>query len=157
MSWSLPRLYLSPQRDSRSSELSVSRPLFCTAIFRRTGSGEFDVLPIELQPFGHRTVAAAPGGQIARNAADGGDADPRLPVDLTVGQAALQQLDHGPAVRHRLQFGRRAQVAEEAAAFLHTAQRQYGRAQRTLVLLLLPQGDGTIGFHGAGLLAESMY
>jgi hypothetical protein len=45
-------------------------------------------------------------------------------------------------------FRRRAQVAEEAAAFLDAAQRQDGGAQRALMLLFLADGDGTVGFHG---------
>ena len=91
----------------------------------------------ELQPLGDGAVAAVARGQVARDAADGGDADAGLPVDLAVGQAALQQFDHRPAVGHGLQFGRRAQVAEEAAAFLDAAQRQDRGAQRALVLLFL--------------------
>src|SRR5665811_16319 len=128
MSWSLPRLYLRPQRDSRSSELSVSRPLFCTAIFRRMESGELICSPGELQPFGDGPVAAVSGREVARDAADRGDAHPGLTVDLPVGQAPLKQLDHRPAIRHRLQFGRSAEIAEEAAAFLHAAQHEDRRA-----------------------------
>src|ERR1700730_17651831 len=129
MSWSLPRLYLRPQRDSRSSELSVRRPLFCTAIFRRTGFGEFDSSAIELQPLGHGAI----------------------------GQAALQLFVDGPAIRHRLQFRRRAQIAEKTPAFLDAAQRQYRRAQRAFVLLFLPQGDETVGFHGGFGVPARMY
>jgi hypothetical protein len=72
-------------------------------------------------------------------------------VDLAIGQAALQEFYHGPTIRHRLQFRRRAQIAEKAPAFLDAAQRQYRRTQRAFVLLFLPLSDGTIGFHGRAL------
>src|SRR5258708_3329732 len=157
MSWSLPRLYLRPQRDSRSSELSVRRPLFCTAIFRR-GLGADCMSPIDLQPLGYGAVAAIARRQIAGDAADGGDADPRLSVDLAIGQAALQEFDHRPTIRHRLQFRRRAQVAEKTPAFLDAAQRQYGATQGTFVLLFLAQSDGTVGFHDrTAVVDRSMY
>jgi hypothetical protein len=42
----------------------------------------------------------------------------------------------------------RAQIAEEAAAFLDAAQRQNRGAERALVLLFLAQRDRAIGFHG---------
>src|SRR5258708_37984654 len=121
MNWAVPRRYFGPKGEGRSSELSVRRPLFCTAIFRRTGSGEFNVLAIEAQPFGDRPVAAVAGGEIAGDAADGGDADPGLPVDFAVGQAALQEFDHCPSIRHGLQFRLRAQIAEKDPALLDAA------------------------------------
>src|SRR3974390_2013488 len=124
MSWSLPRLYLRPQRESSSSEFSVRRPLFWTAILRRIGSLEWRALCIELQPLGHDSIAAAARHQVARDAPDGGDAHAGLPVDLPIRQSPLQQLDHGPAIRHRLQLRGRAQVAEEAAALVDGAQCQ---------------------------------
>jgi len=126
MSWSLPRLYLSPQRDSKSKECSVSRPL---------------------QPLGDRAISAVTGAEVAGDAPDGGHADSRLSVDFAVGQRALQQLDHRPAIRHGLQFGRGAQIAEEAAAFIDAGQAQDRRVQRTFVLLLLAQADGPVGLH----------
>src|SRR5580692_4543561 len=118
MSWSLPRLYFKPQRDNRSRELSVSRPLFCTAIFKRMESPEPSLLRIEFQPLGDRPVAAVARHKKARDAADGGDADAGLTMNLAIRQAALQQFDHGPTIRHRLQFRGRAQIAEEAAALI---------------------------------------
>ena len=63
-------------------------------------------------------IATIALGQVARHAADGGDADAGLAMNLAIGQAAPQALDHRPAVRHRLQFGRGAQVTQEGAAFL---------------------------------------
>src|SRR5438552_12480673 len=143
MSWSLPRLSCKPQRDSSSSEASVRRPLFCTAIFRRgaaplaapagglaagLGAGFGVESGILLQAVGDGPIAAVAGGEIASDPADGGDADAGLPVDLAVGQAAFQELDHRPAVGHGLQLGGRAQVAKEAAALLDAAQRQNGGA-----------------------------
>src|SRR5580692_4589654 len=104
MSWSLPRLYFKPHRDSRSSELSVSRPLFCTAIFRRMESTACGGLGMLLQPFGDGAVAAVARSEVARYAADGGDADAGLLVNFPVRQPALEEFDHGPAIRHGLQF-----------------------------------------------------
>src|SRR6266404_3677323 len=153
MSWSLPRLNLRPQRDNRSRELSVSRPLFCMAIFSRISgfafmSGPAFMSGIRIQPIGDGAVAAVSRRQVASHPADRGDADAGLPVDLAIGQAALEKLDHRPAVRHGLQFGGRAQVAEETAAFLNAAQRQNRSAEVALVLLFLADGDGTVGLHG---------
>src|SRR5260221_9313971 len=154
MSWSLPRLNLRPQRDKRSRELSVSRPLFCMAIFSRMSGLAFMskfafMSGIRVQPIGDGAVAAVSRRQVASHPADRGDADAGLLVDFAIGQAAFQQLDHRPAVRHGLQFGGRAQVAKEAAAFLNAAQRQNRSAERALMLLFLADGDGTVGFHGA--------
>src|ERR1700733_12162755 len=112
MSWSFPRLNFKPHRDSRSSEASVSRPLFCIAIRRRTDGSRWGGSSIELQPDRDSTVAAVAGEKIACDAAYGGDADAGLLVDFPVGQTPFQQLDNGPAVGHRLQFRRRAQVTE---------------------------------------------
>src|ERR1700730_14447892 len=101
MSWSLPRLNCNPQRDNSSSDASVKRPLFCTAIFRRVAE-PFDGLSMQFHPFGDGTVTAVAGSKTARDAADGGDADAGLPVDLAIGQAALQECNHRPAVGHGL-------------------------------------------------------
>src|SRR5260370_33193379 len=116
MSWSLPRLNLRPQRDKRSRELSVSWPLFCMAIFSRMPGLAF-MSRVRVQPIGAGAVAAVSGCQVASHPAYRGDADAGLLVDFSIGQAAFQKLDHRPAVRHRLQFGGRAQVAKETTAF----------------------------------------
>ena len=100
------------------------------------------------EPQGDGPVAAVARREITRNPADRGHADAGLLVDLAVRKSALQKLDHGPAIRHRLQFRRRAQVAEETAAFLERAQGQYGGAQGSLVLLLLAQRHRSVGLHG---------
>src|SRR3974390_641296 len=134
MSWSLPRLYLRPQRERSSSEWSVRRPLFWTAILRRMGSLEAPALCIELQPLGHDPIAPAARHQVARDAADGGDAHAGLPVTLPIRQAPLQPVDPGPAVSHRLQLRGGAQVAEEAAALVDGAQCQDRIAERAFVL-----------------------
>src|ERR1700733_55039 len=150
MSWSLPRVYFSPHRDKSSSEASVSRPLFCTATLSRTGPESLmreASSRMRLQPIGHRAIAAVARQQVARHAADGGHTHAGLLVDIAIGQAALEELDHGPAIRHGLQLGGRAQVAKKAAAFLDAAQRENRREKRALVLLFLPLGDGTVGFH----------
>jgi hypothetical protein len=72
-------------------------------------------------------------------------------VDVAIGQAALEELDYGPAIRHGLQLGGRAKVAKKAAAFLDAAQRENRGEQRALVLLFLPLGDWAVGFHESGL------
>jgi len=69
-------------------------------------------------------------------------------MDVAIRQPALEELHDGPAIRHRLQLVRRAQVAEEAAAFLDAAQRKDRREQRALVLLLLPLRHRAVGLHG---------
>jgi hypothetical protein len=68
-------------------------------------------------------------------------------VDIAIGEAALEELDHGPAIRHGLQLGGRAKVAKEAAALFDAAQREHRSEQRTLVLLFLPLAHWTVGFH----------
>jgi len=57
---------------------------------------------------------------------------PVCPMNLAIRQSAPQTLDHRPAVGHRLQFSRGAQVAQEGAAFLDAAQRDDGRDQVAL-------------------------
>src|SRR5580704_3900374 len=101
MSWSLPRLNLRPQRDKRSRELSVSRPLFCMAIFSRISglvlapvSGFAFMSRIRVQPIGDGAVAAVPRRQIAGHPADRGDADAGLLVNFSIGQAAPQKQGH---------------------------------------------------------------
>jgi hypothetical protein len=92
-------------------------------------------------------IATIALGQVARHAADGGDADAGLAMNLAIGQAAPQALDHGPAVGHRLQFRRRAQVAQEGAAFLDAAQRDDGGDQVALGQGFLARGQLPVGFH----------
>jgi hypothetical protein len=117
------------------------------AIFNRIESCDFDSLSIEFQPFSDGPVAAVSGSEVTGDPADGGDAHARLPVDFPIGQAAFQQFDYGPTVSHGLQFCRRAQIAEKTSAFLDASQRENRAAQGAFVLLLLPLGDGAIGFH----------
>ena len=106
----------------------------------------------ELQPIGHCAIAAVARLQVARDAADGGHTHAGLPVDFAIGQAALEELDHGPAIGHGLQLGRRAKVAKKTAAFLDAAQRQNRRAKGALVLLFLPLGHWAVGFHESAVL-----
>lgn len=124
----------------------MSRPLFCTAIFRRMVSAETSALRIELQPFGNRPIPAIAGHQVAGDAPNRRDTDAGLFMDFAIRQSPLQQFHHRPPIGHRLQFGGRAQITEETAALIDRAQRQDGGAQRTLVLLLLPQGYQPVGF-----------
>src|SRR5690242_14223157 len=150
MSWSLPRLYLRPQRTSRSSELSVSRPDFCKATLRRV---DLSIMGLALrrsllfEARGGEGVAAVAVGQVAGDPADSRDADAGLLVDLAVGHALLEQGDDGPAVREGLQLRRRAQVAKERPAFLDAAQGQDGAEQRTLREDFLAGCDGAMLFH----------
>src|SRR5512145_1983926 len=143
MSWSLPRLYLRPQRTSRSREFSVSRPDFCTAILRR-GSPSISA---RLEPPCRKRVAATPGSEVTSDAPDGGYAHPGVPLYLAVRQPLLQQPDHRPAVGKRLQLGRRAQVAEESAAFLHRAQRQDGLKEAAFGRSLLSWSQALVRLH----------
>ena len=59
----------------------------------------------------------------------GGHADAGALVDLAIGHALLQQRHHLPAVRQRLQLGRRAQVAQERGDLFGAGQRGEGRSQ----------------------------
>src|ERR1043165_6201424 len=108
MSWSRPRESLRPQFLSSSSELSVSRPDFCTASLRRWSLSFGDMgIPevaagatqwisgVALLPVHGQRIAAVAVGQVTGHAADGGDADAGDAVDFAVGQALLQPLDHG--------------------------------------------------------------
>src|SRR5262245_14814917 len=92
-------------------------------------------------------VSAITGVDVTGHASNGGDAHARQAVDLAIGHFALQVLDYRPAISHRLQLRRGAQVAEEFATFLHRAQRQDGAVQGAFGELLLPDGDGTVLFH----------
>src|ERR1700722_14501353 len=143
MSWSLPRESFRPQRVSRSTEGSVRRPDFCTASLMRVSLSM--LRPVDT--LRRQGVAAIALGQVARHAADGGDADAGLAMNLAIGQAAPQALDHGPAVRHRLQFGRGTQVAQEGAAFLPAAPRDQDYDQVALALGLLARGMLSMGFN----------
>ena len=113
----------------------MSRPDFCTASFRRSvihgAEPPSAGVRLALTASGER-VAAVAVGQKARHAADGRDAHAGEAVDLPVGQARLQPLHHGPAIGHRLQLGRRAQIAKEGAAFLQRLQRGDGGEQVAL-------------------------
>src|SRR5450631_2989579 len=99
MSWSLPRLNLRPQRDRRSSELSVSRPLFCIAIFNRMVLSiawccqDFNASRsrVQFQAVGDGPITAVAGSEVARHPADRRDAHARLPMNFAVGQPALQE------------------------------------------------------------------
>src|SRR5882672_2573235 len=143
MSWSLPRLYLSPQRTSRSRELSVRRPDFCTATFKRWRLS----MSAALQARHRGGVATVAGVEISRHTPEGGDAHAGEAMDFTIGRVALQILDHRPAIGHGLQLRRRAQVAEELAAFLHRAQRQDCGIQGALGELFLALADIAVQFH----------
>ena len=102
---------------------------------------------LELEPLGDRAIAAVARGEIAGHAPDRGDAHAGLLVNVAIGQSALQELHHRPAIGHGLQLGGGAQIAEEAAAFLDAAQRENRRPERPLVLALLAYRHRSIGLH----------
>src|SRR5687767_5354263 len=117
MSWSLPRLYLRPQRTSRSSELSVSRPDFCSATLRREVLSMTALCGSLLFEAGSgKRVTAVAIGQVTSDAPDRRDTDTRLPVNLAIGDTLLQEGNDSPAISECLQLGGRAQVAKESAA-----------------------------------------
>jgi hypothetical protein len=93
-------------------------------------------------------VAAVAAGEKARHAAYGRDAHAGELMDLAVRQRALERTDHGPPIRHRLKFRRRAQVAEEGADFLGGLEGGKSDAQASLREGFLAGGDGAVGFHG---------
>ena len=109
------------------------------ALFEKAGYGVEDTLT----ELGHMTL-----GEVTRNPADGGHADAREPVDLAVGKALLQPLDHGPAIGDGLQLGRRAQVAEEGTAFVDRLEGQHGGKQAALRERFLAGGYVAVLFHG---------
>src|SRR6185295_811671 len=156
MSWSLPREILRPQRRSRSIDGSVSRPDFCTASLRRVSSmtGSLGALRAVAVAAGGRfdsirdeRVAAIARGNEARDPAYGGDAHAGELVNLAIGHSASHVLDDGPAIGHGLQLGRRAEVAEERAAFLRRAQRRHGGEQAALGLNFLARTHVSVEFH----------
>src|SRR4051812_45872114 len=143
MSWSRPRESLSPQLLSSSSELSVSRPDFCTASLRRWSLSLGFIMDsgVALLPVGGEGISPVAVGQVTRHAADGGDADTGDAMYLAVGQAFLQPLHHRPSVGHGLQLGRCTEIAEEGAAFIHALECQHGSEQVALRECLLACGD----------------
>jgi hypothetical protein len=81
------------------------------------------------------------------DAADRRDAHAGQSVDLAIRHALLQPLDDGPAVGHRLQFRRGAQVTEEGAAFVDVLERQHGREQAAFRERFLAGGDVAVLLH----------
>src|SRR5882757_6574246 len=109
-----------------SREGSVRRPDFWTASLRRNSS--MARCPFS-QSFRGYFVAAVATGQKPGHAADSGYADPGQAMDFPIGKLALQVFDHAPPVRHGLNLGGRAQIAQESAAFLGRLQRCKGRVK----------------------------
>src|SRR5947199_6094957 len=103
-----------------SSEGSVRRPDFWTASFRRNSS-------MVGFPFAHAFrgyfVTAVATLEKARHAPDSRHTDTGETMNFPIRKLALQVLDDAPPVRHRLDLGGRAQVAQESAAFLGLLQR----------------------------------
>src|SRR5262245_48998430 len=157
MSWSLPREIFRPQRTSRSSDGSVRRPDFWTASFRRVSSMAADLgsagffaiaFAVTFDSLGCELVAAVTRHDEARDAPDGRDTDTGEPMDLSVGQALLQELHHRPAIGHGLDLGGRAQVLEERLAFLGRAQRRDRGEQLLFRLDFLAGRDVAVELHG---------
>ena len=92
-------------------------------------------------------VATVAGRHVPSHARDGGHADARVFVDLAIRQPALEPLDDGPAIRHRLEFSWGAQVAKERAAFVDVAQGQNGLIEGSLCARFLPGCEAGVGFH----------
>ena len=75
-------------------------------------------------------IAACALHQTPRDAADRGNADRGAVVDLSIGQAIEQQRHDAPAVRHRFELGRRAQIGQQGAQLAAIVQPQQRVAQR---------------------------
>jgi hypothetical protein len=98
-------------------------------------------------PHGER-IAAVAMGEETRNTPDGRHADASQPMDLTIGKAALQTVNSRPAIGHRLNFRRRAQVAKECSALIRRSQHRNSRKQRSFSERFLAWTHGSMDFHG---------
>jgi hypothetical protein len=98
--------------------------------------------------FGRYLVAAVATLKESRYAADRRHTDTGQPMYFPVRKLALQVFDYAPAVRHGLDFGWRAQVAQECAAFLGRLQRSQRCVQIALSERFLAGSDVTVAFHG---------
>src|SRR5579872_5307470 len=121
-----------------SSDGSVSRPDFWTASFKRVSSMTRGLLA---DPFCGYFIATVAAGEKARHAANCRDTDTGQSVYLAIRQPTLQELDDAPAISHRLNFRRRAQIAEESAAFLSALQGRDGRVEIAFCQSFLPGRD----------------
>src|ERR1700761_2280124 len=127
-----------------SREGSVSRPDFCTASFKRSSSMACRLLTQSARRNG---VAAVAVGQEACDTPDGRHTDTGELVNLTVGQATLQILDHAPSIRHGLYFGGRAQIPQECPALVSRLQGREHGVQVPFRQSLLARGDVPMGLH----------
>jgi hypothetical protein len=95
--------------------------------------------------YGVSTIAAS---QEARHPSDRRDTDTGQPVNLPIGQPALQKLNYAPPVRHGLDLGWGTQIAKKRPAFIRGLQSSQGCVQITLGKCFLPGADVTMAFHG---------
>jgi len=98
--------------------------------------------------FGRYFVAAVATLKESRYAADRRHTDTGQPMYFPVRELALQMFDNTPTIRHGLNLGRSAQVAQERAAFLGRVQRSQRCVQIALSEGFLAGGDVTVAFHG---------
>jgi hypothetical protein len=92
-------------------------------------------------------ISAIAVSQEARYPPDRRYTDTGQPMDLPIGQPALQKLNHAPSVRHRLDLGWGTQIAQKCPAFIRGLQRSQGCVQITLGKSFLPGADVTMAFH----------
>src|SRR5262245_27949266 len=91
-----------------------------------------------------QSVTTAAARQASGDATDRRHADTRAVRDLAIRQFLAQQPDDAPAVGERLQFGRAAQVAQEVAAFVRSAQGQERLVERALGGGFLARADAAV-------------
>jgi hypothetical protein len=91
-------------------------------------------------------VAAIAVSEKTRDTPDGSNAYSGQFVNLAVRFAFAQQFDDPPAVRERLQFGRRAQIAKKTPALIDGAKCQHRPVQRFFTLARLCLGCRSV-FH----------
>src|SRR5687767_11393612 len=85
--------------------------------------------------------------QRAGNPGDRGSADAGLVVDPPVRQPAIEQPNHGPAIRQLAELGRRAQVGEESLTLVRIAKLEHCAPQRPPPGSKLPLGTGWLWLH----------
>ena len=93
-----------------------------------------------------KVIVAIAASEKTRDAPDGSDAYSGQFVNLAVRFAFAQQFDYPPAVRERLQFGRRTQIAKKTPALIDGAERQHRPVQRFFTLACLCLGCRSV-FH----------
>jgi len=93
-------------------------------------------------------VTAVATLQEPRYATDRRHTDTGEAVNLAIGKLTLQVFDDAPPVRHGLNLGRGAQVAQESTAFLGLLQGCEGGVQVALGERFLAGSDVAVAFDG---------